>query len=846
MHTAYKSYIDTGFALVPIVQGSKGPKHSNWNREENCIRDSSQIPENVGVGIAHAYSGTCAIDIDDWSMASTTLGFVGINLQGLFDAPDSVSINSGNPGHAKLLYRMPFGLVLPSKKCIHTDQQGIKRNWIDFRCATADGLTVQDVLPSALIHPTTGRPYQWSGNGHYTNLPLLPPELMAYWRAIIDAETKRTINVQGSSVSASWDEIKQALCFISPDCDRDHWITTLMALHHAGTVTNKLDEALALADEWSSQSATKYKGQKDILNSWRGFKPDGGVTLGSLFKFAHDGGWVRPLPDITSLFGAIPVEETVSPKSLIDALHVPPPELNLDLLPKVLAARAIEVGQSIGCDPLVAAWAGLGAAAGVVDARTRLELMHEFSVPPILWLCTIGHPADKKTPAARPMLGVLKSLEKEDAPHYKTRKLLYEIQAAQYEKAKKELMTSALDTHAQLEQGHSGLSQQGDIDLSIMPSEPIVPHPLRIVVSDITSQKLVRMCAERPQGLLCHLDEMNSWIKKLCNQSSSQESRSHWVQSYECDPATLDRVGTGNNASENNVLADNFAVSIYGNMQPAVLKANWKLMAEDGLIQRFLPAILRDRYSTKKGNPIPKELTSHSLYEQAIRRIHAQGETRYKMSPEAHQAFRNFQDWYHELKSSEKLLNADHAYMTALGKIEGTCGRIILFWHLFDDPNSTHVSLDTAERAIEFVKTYLVNALRYAFGEVGGVHTDSIDHYVTEYVLQHSGETEMVSLSDLRRSMRRRLEGMTTSAQEYAVKDAMDVLEKAGWVKIARQDNKSTQWFIDPRLADHYKEHRQAVIAAKQLRYDLIHAKSEGRAPRYIVKGFVEGENDDE
>jgi hypothetical protein len=104
----------------------------------------------------------------------------------------------------------------------------------------------------------------------------------------------------------------------------------------------------------------------------------------------------------------------------------------------------------------------------------------------------------------------------------------------------------------------------------------------------------------------------------------------------------------------------------------------------------------------------------------------------------------------------------------------------------------------------------------------------------------------MVSLSDLRRSMRRRLEGMTTSAQEYAVKDAMDVLEKAGWVKIARQDNKSTQWFIDPRLADHYKEHRQAVIAAKQLRYDLIHAKSEGRAPRYIVKGFVEGENDDE
>jgi hypothetical protein len=827
MRTTYESYINQGFYLVPIAPGSKGPKTANWNRKENCLTDASTIPETLGVGLAHAYSGTCSIDIDDWNHATSTLGIVGIDLKGLFDAPNSVCIHSGNPGHAKLIYRLPFGLVLPSKKCIYTTAEGIKKNWIDFRCATADGQTVQDVLPSAAIHPVTQRHYQWAGNGHYTNIPLIPGELMAYWRAIIDSEETRNINVQGSQVSASWDEIKQALTYISPDCDRDQWVMVLMALHHAGTVTDKLDEALALADEWSSQSETKYKGQADILNSWRGFRPDKGVTLGSLFHAAGQNGWHRPAPDVSALFTAT-VEQVATPKSLVTSLHVPPPKIDIDLLPPLLAQRAKEVGVSVGCDPLVAAWAGLGAAAAAIDARTRLDLLPGWSVPPVLWLCTVGAPADKKTPAARPMLGILKTIEIEDRVRHAAEVKMFEARDAAYSSAKKAYTQAAADPTWLL--GGSDVAM-----LPLVPEQPIPPIPKRLVVSDITSQKLVRMCAERPQGLLCHLDEMKSWADKVTNPASG-ESRSSWTKSYECDYEAMDRVGNSN-GSDNNIVADNFAVSIYGNMQPRVFKSHLRALSEDGLLQRFIPAILRPEMSDTKGEPIPEHLTTQSTYEQHIRLIHALPVTHYRLSPEAFVVFREFQDWYISLKKDERLIGADDTYMTALGKIEGTCGRIMLFWHLFDAPHSQTVSADTAIRAIRFIKQYVVPALRYSFGEVGGVNTDSHDQYIYEYVLQHAGESATITLSDLKRSMRRRIEHLTDHQKDDTIRMVMYELERVNWVKTLEQNLKTHVWAIDARLAEYFGEHRKDVIEAKQRLYDRIHEVSEGKAPRRKVVG---------
>ena len=37
------------------------------------------------------------------------------------------------------------------------------------------------------------------------------------------------------------------------------------------------------------------------------------------------------------------------------------------------------------------------------------------------------------------------------------------------------------------------------------------------MIADATSQKMVRIAAERPQGMLCYLDEANGFFNKMVN-----------------------------------------------------------------------------------------------------------------------------------------------------------------------------------------------------------------------------------------------------------------------------------------------------------------------------------------
>ena len=92
---SFDSYIRHGWRLVAIPPGSKGPSTPAWNRVENTITDSTQVPPGFGVGLAHAYSGTCAIEIDNWEAAGGLLKSRGVDLTALYSALDAVTIESG-------------------------------------------------------------------------------------------------------------------------------------------------------------------------------------------------------------------------------------------------------------------------------------------------------------------------------------------------------------------------------------------------------------------------------------------------------------------------------------------------------------------------------------------------------------------------------------------------------------------------------------------------------------------------------------------------------------------------------------------------------------------------------
>lgn len=239
--------------------GTKGPRTPGWNLRGSALKSQADLQQGYGIGLAHAYSGTMALDIDNWIVTTSLLAEHGIDLHALYDAPDAVVINSGKPGHGKLLYAMPFGAALPSKKIMHS---GITA--YELRCATSNGLTVQDVLPPS-IHPETRQPYHWAGKGHWTRLPVIPHTLLDLWHGMLAQDKERTISTDGA-IDASWEEIRQALDAVPADCSRDEWVSIGMALHWAGTQTDQLEQALRLWNEWSStaQSSTPVSGK-----SWR-------------------------------------------------------------------------------------------------------------------------------------------------------------------------------------------------------------------------------------------------------------------------------------------------------------------------------------------------------------------------------------------------------------------------------------------------------------------------------------------------------------------------------------------------------------------------------------------------
>lgn len=179
---AASDYIACGWELCAIAIGSKGPKTKDWQHKPLKMNAIG----NHGLGLIHAMSGTCVIDVDDLLGAEAWLAERGVDLRDLLAADDAVQISSGRPNRAKLLYRLPPGMKpLVTKKI---EIRGI--TILEFRCGASDGAGCQDVLPPT-IHPKTNAEYKWAGAGDFTNLPVLPDALLKIWPSAAASNANR-------------------------------------------------------------------------------------------------------------------------------------------------------------------------------------------------------------------------------------------------------------------------------------------------------------------------------------------------------------------------------------------------------------------------------------------------------------------------------------------------------------------------------------------------------------------------------------------------------------------------------------------------------------------------------
>ena len=159
-----EDYLRMGMALVAIPAHTKGPRTTGW--EKQACTDLDKL-KSGNVGIVHALSGTCCLDVDDEARFLAwwkDQGFPDAVLDALRQRAPTWT--SGRPGRWKALFRAPEGL------------RTIPLHAYGFELRAAGG---QDVLPPSRVVDDAGEEwvYHWlSDPMPVADLPALPARIL--------------------------------------------------------------------------------------------------------------------------------------------------------------------------------------------------------------------------------------------------------------------------------------------------------------------------------------------------------------------------------------------------------------------------------------------------------------------------------------------------------------------------------------------------------------------------------------------------------------------------------------------------------------------------------------------
>lgn len=287
--------LKSGFALIPIPFGTKGPTHRGWNLRANVVTDPDFASTLSGknIGLAHAYCSpepTYSLDIDDYRYSEQWLKNNGINLLSLLDRKDSVVISSGKKFSLKLIGRLPRQLgVLESKKINTPDGTSA----LEFRCATRDGLTVQDVIPPSR-HPS-GTDYRHLGRGNPLEPPYIGDDLLQVWLDVLAQQKPASrpnlcpnLRIPSTAIPETPRKVAEVvgeLNCIDADCPYEIWRDIIWAILSTGW-----DCAEDIAEKWSASAPHRFSSTAfwDVVNSYDPYRSNA-ITIATIFFHARRG-----------------------------------------------------------------------------------------------------------------------------------------------------------------------------------------------------------------------------------------------------------------------------------------------------------------------------------------------------------------------------------------------------------------------------------------------------------------------------------------------------------------------------------------------------------------------------
>lgn len=406
----------------------------------------------------------------------------------------------------------------------------------------------------------------------------------------------------------SIEKIEDILRYISPDCSRDQWIKIGTAIHHE---TEGDDTGLSIWDEWSSDGVT-YPGPEGVEYQWRSFRgPTPGrasITMASVIWMAKEAGYCDTEGDITSsVDGNI---FWLDPVPLPDAL-LAVPNLEEDMLPSELQPWLGDIAARMSVPLDFTGSAGLSMLGALIGRKIVIkpEKNSNWSEPANLWGCIVASPGALKSPAIREVFAPLAELEAEAMVANKQKHKDYELAMAVHKVKQASAEKKAKDA------GDPAALMQAYMAIGDPPEKPKFK---RYFTSNATVEKLGEMCADNPDGVMYHRDELLSLLADLDRKEKAADRGFLMTGWSGLDAYTFDRIGRGT------TYVPSVTISMFGTTQPSRI-ANYVSGSlasfDDGMVQRLQILVWPDNMPNWVPMDSPSDKSAQARAFQMCRRL---------------------------------------------------------------------------------------------------------------------------------------------------------------------------------------------------------------------------------
>jgi hypothetical protein len=339
----------------------------------------------------------------------------------------------------------------------------------------------------------------------------------------------------------------------------------------------------------------------------------------------------------------------------------------IECLPACVQEFVQSGAEALGCDPVFIAIPALVAIGAAIGNSRYIQLKETWREPSVFWAAVVADSGTMKSPSLDLAISPLWSLQQKMSDKF----------AWEWERYRDELQEWNDKRYAKNRK--SGPSEDD--------KRPEKPIPKKVVVCDITIEKLAHVMHENSHGVCLCMDELGGWFSSFGRYSEGKgvgADMSQWLSLHGARRLSVDRK-TGDPPS---ITVRRASCSVVGTIQPSILQRTLSTeFFESGLTSRLLLAMPPRTKKVWTENVVPEPV--YTAYANAIQEIYDTGEDILAMegneprkvpfSPAGKKAWIEF---YEEWAKRQDAAEGEYVY--ALAKLEGYCARFCLLMAVTD------------------------------------------------------------------------------------------------------------------------------------------------------------------